>query len=315
MKKLEINKIEYIKINGCYHFFYHRGSDFYNPVIIFLHGGPGSSELVFANAFQDKLEDKYTIIHYDQRGTGKTYNKNKSLAKPRLDDLVSDLDEIIKYIKSEYKKDKVILLGHSFGSILGSIYIRKYPENVEAYIGTGQVISILENERIGFMKLKEVVSLQGKKRDLKKIENLKNFPYENFHENIYKVRKLQNKYKLSCGGLREIKIAIKSKMFGFRDLIAIIKSIKINSELREDIRPFELCKEGIDYKVPIFYILGDRDWQTPYTIAVDYFDKIIAPKKKLYILKDSGHFTMLDNKLGFKNALYEIYDELKNYVL
>lgn len=310
MSKREVNKKEYLKVYDCEHFLYHRGCNANNPVIIFLHGGPGKSELIFAHAFQENWEEKYTIIHYDQRGTGKTYTRNQHLPKPRLSDLIKDLNEIIRYVKKEYNKEKIILLGHSFGSILGSIYTKLYPEDVNAYIGTGQVINILENEAVGFNKLKEVVSSSGNTNDIDKIDTFDNFPYENFYENIYEVKRLQNKYNLSSRGLRDLKLALRSRMFGIRDLLSLMKSADINSELIEDVRLFDLNKDGNPYKVPIFYILGDNDWQTPSIIAKDYYEKINAPIKKFYMINNAGHFTMLDNTVEFNQALDDIYSQL-----
>lgn len=302
---MRVEKQEYVNFNGCEHFLYHKGNNKENPVIIFLHGGPGSSELVFAHAFQDKWEEYFTIVHYDQRGAGKTYLKNKKLPRPHFEDLVSDLGLIVEYVRKEYAKEKVIILGHSFGSMLGSIYVKRFPQNILAYIGTGQVIDFRKNETVGLEKLKEAINESGNKNDLKKVESFGNFPHEKFFENIAAVRRLQGKYKLSAGGLKEIKIAFKSGMFGITGMLALLKSADVNKEIIKELLSISLDKEGYFYEVPVFYILGENDWQTPFAIASEYFDKVKAPYKELFWLKDAGHFGMLENKDDFDKFMIE----------
>ncbi|WP_297522193.1 hypothetical protein [uncultured Clostridium sp.] len=142
----------------------------------------------------------------------------------------------------------------------------------------------MENESVGIKKLKEVVKESGNKKDLVKLDNFGNFPYEGFSKNIGKVRRLQGKYKLSTGGVREIKLAFKSGMFGLSGIYAMIKGMNVNSEIIKELMSISLDEEGYDYEVPVFYILGENDWQTPSIIAKKYFENIKAPCKKLYML-------------------------------
>ncbi len=147
---------EYVPINGINQYLFHSGANHHNPVLLFLHGGPGSAESLFAHAFQEKWQDIFTVVHWDQRGAGKTLTQNPD-QYPTIDLLLRDLLEIIQYLKQKYDKQKIILLGHSWGSVLGSTFIKKYPEEIAYYIGVGQVICMLENERVGYEKLKELI--------------------------------------------------------------------------------------------------------------------------------------------------------------
>lgn len=309
---------EYVEINGINQYLFHSGTSYDNPVILFLHGGPGNSEALFAHAFQKKWEDVFTVVHWDQRGCGKTLTKNPD-KYPTIELMLKDLYEIIQYLKKRYNKKKVILLGHSWGSVLGSSFIRQYPEDVAYYIGVGQVISMIENERVGYDKVKELILKAGDSKALKKLEAIGDYPgskYDNnFIKKCMKLRKLQGKYDLAVKfGLSILITAFKSSIFEFSDCFALIKGIKANEKVNEFLFSFDLNSQSFEYKVPIYYILGEDDWQTPYVIAQDYFSKIIAPNKNSYIIPNAGHMTMLDQPKLFFQALLEINkQEIENY--
>lgn len=283
--------------------------------MLFLHGGPGSAESLFAHFFQEKWEDIFTVVHWDQRGAGKTLTKNPDKF-PIIDLLLKDLFEIIQYLKKKYNKQKIVILGHSWGSVLGSTFIKKYPEEVAYYIGVGQVINMLENERVGYGRLKELILQANDKKSLKKLEAIGEYPGDKFDnkclQKCLKIRKLQGKYKLAVKMDLSICIAaFKSPIFKLTDISALIKGVKANKKTQEFLGIFDLRSESAEYKVPIYYILGGNDWQTPYVIAQEYFNRIKAPYKKFYLIPDAGHVTMLDQPDLFFDALLEISNKEK----
>lgn len=176
---------EYVSINNIEQYLFHSGTKYDNPVMLYLHGGPGSPESIFAYAFQEKWEDIFTVVHYDQRGSGKTLTKNPD-KYPTIDLLIKDLYETIQYLKKKYNKEKIVLLGHSWGSVLGSTFIKQYPEEVVYYIGVGQVINMLENERVGYEKVKELIIQANDKKSLKKLEVIGDYPGDKFDKNCLK---------------------------------------------------------------------------------------------------------------------------------
>jgi proline-specific peptidase len=312
--KKKLNKLiyveEYVYINGIKQFLFHNGTSYDNPVMLYLHGGPGSAESLFTEGFQRQWEDLYTVIHWDQRGAGKTLTMNPH-KYPTIDLLVKDLYDIVQYLKEIYKKDKIVLLGHSWGSVLGSTFIKKYPEEVSYYIGVGQVVSMLDNERVGYEKVKELILEKNDRSSLKKLEAIGEYPDKRYSEEwlkkCLKLRKLQGKYKLAAGMDLSISlIAFKSPIFKLSDIIALTKAFKSNGKLVEFLVNFNLKLESNEYKIPVFYIMGGNDWQTPYSEAEEYFDKIKAPDKKYYLIPNAGHMTMLDQPDLFFESLKEI---------
>ncbi|MBW6410174.1 alpha/beta fold hydrolase [Clostridium weizhouense] len=301
---------EYAPINGIKQYIFHAGTKYDNPVMLFLHGGPGFAESTLSYIFQEKWEEIFTVVHWDQRGAGKTLTKNPDECVT-IDLLIKDLFEIIQYLKRKYNKQKIIIFGHSWGTVLGSIFIKKYPEEVACYIGVGQVISMFENERVGYEKVKELALLANDKKSLKELEALGNYPGDNhgiaFKKKSEKLRAVQGKYNLAAKGNLSVIIGlIKSPIFKLSDISALIKMDKSNKEVIEFWSNFDIRLETVEYKVPIYYILGENDWQTPYVIAEEYFKKINAPYKKLYLIPRAGHMTMIDQPNLFFDALVDI---------
>ncbi|MBS4192816.1 alpha/beta hydrolase [Bacillus sp. FJAT-49705] len=310
---------EYISINGIKQFMFHLGTSYDNPVMLFLHGGPGSVESLFTCAFQEKWEEIYTVVHWDQRGAGKTLTKNPDKL-PTIDLILQDLFEVIQYLKKKYNKQKIVILGHSWGSVLGSVFIRKYPEEVAYYIGVGQVINMLENEQVGYKKVKELIEQADDKRSMKRLEKIGEYPgnkivfNKKFLKKCDEVRKLQGKYKLGMKIDLALWITVfKSPIFKFSDIIAFMKIFQANAKLHSFLGEFNLSNEPAIYQVPIYYILGGNDWQAPYIIAQKYFEEINAPNKNIYVIPNAGHMTMMEQPELFFDALLEINNtEVKN---
>lgn len=312
-KKIELR--EYVPINGIDQFLYHLGTSDENPVLLYLHGGPGSAESLLAFLYQDEWEKIFTVVHWDQRGAGKTLTKNSDQL-PTIDLMLQDLYEVIQYLKKKYHKQKIVLLGHSWGSVLGSTFIRKHPEDIAYYIGTGQVISMLENEQVGYDKVKNLITQAGDKKSLSKLKKIGTYPGDKitfdsaFLKRCGEVRKLQSKYQLSSDDsfLSILNMIRKSPISQFSDLIAFMKIFKANRKVYDFLSDYNLWAEPREYKIPMYYILGGNDWQAPYVIAEKYFSEIIAPRKNLYIIPDARHMTALDQPELFYQALFDIYN-------
>jgi len=310
---------EYVPINGIEQYLFHLGTNSQNPVMLFLHGGPGSVESLFTTAFQAKWEEIYTVVHWDQRGAGKTLTKNPDKL-PTIELQLQDLFEIIQYLKRQYKKHKIVILGHSWGSVLGSVFIQRYPDEVAYYIGVGQVVSMLENEQVGYDKVKEMIEQAGDQKSLKKLESIGEYPgnkivfNREFLKKCEEVRKLQGKYDLALKlGLETWITVFKSPIFRFSDIVAFLKIFKANGHLHQFLGDFDLRTEKAEYKMPIYYLLGGNDWQAPYVIAQQYFEQIEAPRKGISIIPNAGHMTMMDQPDLFFDALQKIHtnEELK----
>ncbi|MBD3919726.1 alpha/beta hydrolase [Paenibacillus sp. PR3] len=304
---------EYVEVNGIEHYLFHRGTNRNNAVLLYLHGGPGSAESLLTETFQTRWEDIYTVVHWDQRGAGKTLIRNPDKI-PTIELMLEDLYGIIQYLKIQYNMHKIVLVGHSWGSVLGSLFIRQYPNEIAYYIGVGQVINMLENERVGYNKVLELIEQAGDEQSRKKLEAIGEYPGEklvfdrNFLAKCDKVRKIQGKYDLAIKiGLQTWLTVFKSPIFRLSDLTAFMRIYKTHGKVYKFLGDFNLRDEQADYDMPIYYVLGDNDWQTPYVIAQQYFEEIKAPHKQLFMIPRAGHMTMMDQPDLFFDALQQIH--------
>ncbi|QUH18571.1 alpha/beta fold hydrolase [Alkaliphilus sp. B6464] len=310
---------EYVTIGNIQQYLYHRSENIHNPVMLFLHGGPGSPMLPFAQDFQLPWEKYVTVVHWEQRNSGKTFYQNISkevTPTTTIKQLISDTHEIVLYLKEKYGKEKIWIMGHSWGSVLGSLFVHQYPQLVSGYIGVGQVVNMLENERIGFEKaLENAISAECKK-DIQALESLEPYPTKVFNQDMKNklstLRKIQGKYGLAASPTAKLIIsAATSPFYSLKDLryliFADIDGISHGQSLifQELFGTLNL-NTVTTYQVPIFYIHGTEDWQTPYPIVAEYYHTITAPKKGFYSISGAGHATMLDKPIEFCNALLSI---------
>jgi pimeloyl-ACP methyl ester carboxylesterase len=307
-KRIELE--EYVRINGIHQYLFHSGTNDENPVMLFLHGGPGSPASLFAHAFQNRWEDLFTVVHWDQRGAGKTLTKNPH-SYPTVDLLIQDVLEIIAYLKQKYHQEKIVLLGHSWGSVLGSIFIKRHPEAIEYYIGAGQVIDKRESERLSYARVREAILRASDTQALKKLEALGEYPGQELNDEWLKkslqLRKLQRKYHLIAKSkVSPLRIILTSPLFTWSDLAALVKGNKANRALVAFLGRFTLNSEPADYEVPIYYIIGEDDWQTPAALAQEYFTRIHGPHKKFFLMPHAGHMAMVDQPGQFLDVLSEI---------
>ena len=304
---------EYVQINGIFQYFLHYPSP-QKEVIIHLHGGPGSSAANFTHALSPYW-DFCNVVYYDQRGAGRTQKKNKS--KPddlTIDTLIADLKESISYIKRKYETDRVILMGQSWGTILGTQYALKYPEDIICYIGTGHSVDERRATRIIYDKLKNLIERKGNKRDAAKLAKIQNLPNMSVEEKNHvsteaKFFFLRTKYGLTLKTGFLLKLLFKSPIFKLSDLLLMITAPKTNIRLMKWMVDYSLW-DKVEYSVPVFYLLGTDDWQTPSTLAAEYFEKITAPTKRLYWIENAGHATDVDNPAEFYKAIKEILIQL-----
>lgn len=311
-----IDREEYVLINGIQQYLFHAGTHIENPVMLFLHGGPGSAASLFAHAFQEPWEELFTVIHWDQRGTGKTLTKNPD-SYPTIAVLLQDVFEIIHYLKNCYQRKKIVLLGHSWGSVLGSLFIQQHPEEVDYYIGVGQVINKRESERLSYAKVKEAMIQAHDQGSLKKLEALGEYPGEQLDQEWLKkslqLRKLQGKYHVAVKTKASpLKILVTSPVFTLSDLSALVKGKKANRALVDFLGRFDVTAGSADYQVPLYFVFGEHDWQTPSVLAQEYLTRINAPSKKIYIIPQAGHMTMVDQPALFLNILRDITNRQGN---
>lgn len=307
---------EYVTIGGLKHYFLHYPAPRADsPVLLLLHGGPGSSEANFSYLMRQWWGDGMSLIQYDQRGAGKTLRKNPDYSAYPITKaaMLDDLHQVVGYLKEIYNKDKIVLMGHSWGTVLGTEYALAHPENIALYIAVGQVVDMFLNERLGFEKALELAKKAGNTKDVQALEAALPYPIDDMasaegYRKLATVRKIQQKYNIAIRmPLSLIRMMMKSPTFVFSDLTTMMfKSAKPNLPLLNDLMQFNLNSREARFEMPICCIQGDRDYQTVTSVATRYFEGAQAPAKQIHVIEDAGHAPMVDQPQRFAQALHQV---------
>lgn len=308
----------YVTLGGQEQYVLIRGEKTDNPVIIWLHGGPSGSD-AFANyTFQKYLVDDYTVVNWDQRGCGRTYFRNKKLdpnnETATFKQAQTDLDELVDYVCNRFQTGKVILVGHSYGTMLGSKYALEHPEKVSAYIGVGQVVSF-ESEIYSYHDALEKARSNGD--DTSEMEAAYKTYVENSNlVNMMILRSKVSKYHIAEKEVNTIWLGISSPYMGFDDIRWFLKQtgsledyFALNEQLFDYVMVTDVRDYGTEYYVPVGFISGSCDWITPVKFTWDYFDLISAPQKQISLLDGCGHSPQYDSPEEFCETLKSMLDE------
>lgn len=303
-----INKSMYVDINGTKQWISIYGKDKTNPVLLYLHGGPGSSTSSYDYAFTRKWADVYTVVTWDQRNCGKSYSSDQNNTNLTYELMMSDGIEMTKFLLNYLKKDKITLLGHSWGSYYGSNLVLEYPEYYNAYIGTGQLVDFIKNE----VAFKEE-AIKWTKNDIEHQELINKLTIGDFSLEYFSARNSLMKiygYDIFVDGTDYNLLAsqIFNPYYSLADFQKYLNSdYKIYSNFinSNEFLKFSLLNKT-KYEVPFYNINGDKDYQTNYLIADEYFDEIEAPYKKLYIMKNTTHGLLESKSEEFSKIIHEI---------
>jgi len=312
-----IDLMETVDIGGIQQALCFRGQNIDNPVILYLHGGPGSPMAPLLHIFQYRWEQYFTIVHWDQRNSGKTFFANDPEAVRTTvtgQRVVLDAHEVTQYVKKKLVKDRIIVLGHSWGSVLGTMLVQTYPEDYSAYIGIGQCINMVENERLGYEKALETARVSGNKKNISALEALDPYPSddgydETFNDKVTILRKYQEKNDISWFfGVKTIISIFASPYYTLPELLYYLKdALYYQSDLlRFLLEEYDIYNFGTEYKMPVYYIMGENDWTTPFPLAENYFSDIIAPYKAFFSIPRAGHAPMVQNRAEFDRVLLEV---------
>lgn len=298
----------YVDINGQKQYVFLRGKDIHNPVILYLHGGPGSPDSYFTYDFAREICGEFTFVCWDQRGCGRTYIKNRKIDSKNktvnFEQAIEDTDALVSYLRRRFQKDRIIIIGHSYGTVLGVNYVLKHPEKVESYIGIGQHVSNKEAQERNYNEIIQKMSGDSKKRDIieSAYQKLKdNYDLENFMRFQQKAMPCLHSNLPEIKQKSQWKLLVESPDFSYADLRWLIGMLNVKGYFRKhkellNYMFFQDVRDaGIHFSVPIFLISGEYDKVCRVDLTEEYFETIQAPDKKLVLIKLCGHSPQMDD--------------------
>lgn len=301
-----ISEARYVRIGGIDQWIQIRGQNLANPVVLLLNGGPGASWIRATQALAP-WEKFFTIVQWDQRGAGRTFAAGGDSVAPTMTvaRMTSDTIEVINYLRGRLKKDKIILLGHSWGSILGIHVAQERPDLLYCFVGTGQVESMPKVLKAAYGEFLADARRTNHRQAISEIEALGPPPYANYQSYVAlfkwagrdRTAALQPKLALPLGGFAAPDYSLADIYYFWRGF-AFSQQMLFPLAARED-----LPSLGLDFKVPIVFIEGTNDAVNPMADAEDYFDRLTAPEKDFVKITGGTHFVLFENPESFLTAM------------
>ena len=300
-----IDEAKFLKVGGIEQWITIRGEDRANPVLLVLHGGPGDATNPWGYAGFRTWLKTYTVVQWDQRGAGKTLGRNgpASAATLSLDRLVQDGVELAEALRTSLGKDKIILLGHSFGSVLGVLMAKAKPELFQAYVGTGQVGDPARSYIVAFDALLAKARSLKDARAIRELEEVGPPPYKDGRG--YQVqRRWSNLFEGADAFISSmVGFALRAPGYTMRDVNDWMDGQSLSADRlvpqSSAITPTALAGR---FAIPVFVIQGADDFTTPTSLAKTFVDAADAPRKA-FVTIEGGHFAVFMNPSGFLKEL------------
>lgn len=304
----------YVEINGTKQWINIYGENIENPVLLYLHGGPGSSTSEIDYAFTRKWADVYTVVTWDQRNCGKSYSAEQNDTVLTRELFMQDGKELTEFLLNYMGKEKLTILGHSWGSLYGANLVLAYPEYYNCFIGTGQLVDMVENE-VAF-KEEALKWAQGDTEAMKLVEQLtpEDYSMEHFAAKNALMKKYGYDVMVDGADYNLILANFFNPNYSLIDWFNYFRrdmSVYLDFFKSEELRAFSL-KNRYDYEVPYFNINGDKDYQANFNLAQEYFNQVNAPYKQMYMMKNTTHGLLESKSEEFSDILHEIAEIQKD---
>jgi pimeloyl-ACP methyl ester carboxylesterase len=273
-----IDERGYVPIGGIDQWVAIQGENRANPVILYLHGGPGEAQSPFLDTFKPWQRD-FTVVNWDQRGAGKTYEKHGGATPDvTLDREVEDAIALTEYVLKKLGKKKLVLVGQSAGSALGLKVAQRRPDLYYAFVGTGQMVSVIRSAEWQEKQINVPPT-----HDAAEMKVLHQWAITSPPDRPYLKRMMDFMAK--------------------PDAAAWVKGYDFESgHVGREMQSFDAMTSALDLAVPYILIQGRADWLTPMVVAKEYFDQVRS-NGKAFVPIDGGHFACFTNAGAFVAAL------------
>jgi pimeloyl-ACP methyl ester carboxylesterase len=301
-----IDEAKYVEVGGIQQWITIRGDDRSNPVLLLLHGGPGDATNPWGYAGFRSWRKHFTVVQWDQRGAGRTLGKNGSSLAPTItiDRMTRDGVELAELLRKSLGKDKIVLVGHSWGSSLGIFMVKARPDLFSAFVGTGQVADPARAYAVAYDDLLRKARSVGDERALRELREIGPPPY--LDRRGYGVqRRWSNQFEGADFFISSmLGFALAAPGYTLRDVNDWFDGQNLSAErLWPEISALPAKALGGEFAAPIFVIQGAEDFTTPTSLARTFVDSIRAPRKAFVPIEGGGHFAVFMKSDAFLKEL------------
>lgn len=308
-RQSSISILESVVLGGLEQWVLIRGENINNPAILFLHGGPGQAQIGWAPYYQSLLEKDFIVINWDQRGAGLSYSETIPAESMCIDQFIQDAYELTNYVLNRLNKQKIYLVGHSWGTVIGTNLIKKYPDLFHAYVGVGQCVDFQRGELLSYQYTLDYARANNVQEAIQELTEIGPPPYKDMFNGLFTQRKWLGVF----GGL-----LIKNKEL-FNDIGQIMQDRPEYNE--EDVKRREagnlfsvkamwpeiltvnLLSQVKSVEVPVHFLMGKQDYNTPNELVKEYYESLDAPSKELIEFDDVAHLLPFEDPESFYNTI------------
>jgi len=285
--------MEEIELGGTRQWIFARGQDASNPVLLWLDGGPGGSEIGWVRSYLEPLEKSFTVVCWDQRGTGRSWSAVRNKKDLRVEDYVSDTIELSRMLARRFGKEKIYIAGHSGGTIWGLMAVGRNPELFAAYVGVAQQVNAMENDRIGWDMVRSGAAVEGKTAVVKKLDENGPPPYgiDGGKKYFYLFSRLHH-YSPHApnAGLMDSWLMLKAAEHSPADNINLLRGLVAGVNIvYPQLEDLDFERDLAELRCPVFFAVGRYDMTCVGTLTERYYQKLRAPLKGLEWFELSGH--------------------------
>ena len=307
--------LEAVQIGGMTQWLLIRGQDRSAPVLLWLHGGPGAAQMPLAHATTRALERDFVVVHWDQRGAGRSNPRDFDPATMTLEQFLRDAHAVTRHLQARLGTERIIVLGHSWGTMLGARLVARWSEDYAGYIGVGQQVSTARGIEVTLDRLAPLIRASGRADHLLWLEGAT--PDELLDHSAYvEMMQMLDAYG---GGMnlpvwRLAVLLIRAPEYNLRDLWRWLDGAKRGSgPMWPDYRARELMAGVPLMPVPMLLISGARDLNTPVELVVEWFEAAEAPQDKRHLVfETSGHAPVLTEPVRFVDEIRKFAASLRS---
>jgi proline iminopeptidase len=313
-----INTLERVRIGGIDQWIEVRGQNVNNPILLFIHGGPGIAFIPLAGSFQGPWETQFTVAQWDQRGAGKTYISNdREVQRQTMNvaQMEQDTVEVANYLRHRFAKDKIFVVGHSWGSVLGLWLAHEHPELIYAFVGTGQMVNAQQNDELGYHDALQQARSQHDLKAIKELESIAPFsPVPAMNTSEASIARHWEGQLLGpppdgprFTDVRRILLDVASAPeYTLADDFGFIRGLSLSaSTLAPQLAKINLDQLGSGFHVPIFFFEGRQDPYCRPSLIWDYSRRIGVPPNQFVWFDHAGHFPFFEEPQKFRDELVD----------
>ena len=300
-----ISSLEAVTMDSDRQWILIRGRNRHAPIVLFLHGGPGMPLMYLAYAFQPPLENDFVVVQWDRRGAGKSYHPGIDPAKMRLSREIADTIMLIDNLRARFGSQKIILVGHSYGTTLGLLVAERRPDLIRAYVGVGQEACDRATElNLQDRWIAEEGRLRGDAKAVAVATSGKSYDREPW------LFKYGGEIVDATSFLHLIAIGLRAPEYSLVDALHVKTGVDFtHADFKNDVFSGPLMDAVPSLDVPAYFFEGRYDYTSPFTCAKKFFDRLRAPHKELVWFNRAAHFPFLEEPRQFRDALRRVAAE------